>query len=131
MASDGIQSLNLLLRQSSIDDHDQILKSCNVVLQKSKNDLHAQHVKAVALLKLDRYEDSLRVLEAGGESLKQRASLPYAYALYKCGRPKEAADVIERLDSGRGSKHIQAQVVGSSHGILVETRRKYIFKTFS
>jgi signal recognition particle subunit SRP72 len=112
MASGGIQSLSSLLQQSSIDDHQQILKTCNATLQKSKNDLLALHVKAVALLKLDRYEDSLRVLEAGGESLQQKAALEYAYALYKCGRLREAAEVAGRLDSGRGPKHIQAQAVG-------------------
>jgi hypothetical protein len=107
------QSLSSLLQRASIDDHEEVLKSCNAALKKSKNDLQAQHVKVVALLKLDRYEDSLRVLEEGGDALKNAASLEYAYALYKCGNSNEAANIAAKSKSGRGAKHVEAQAVGT------------------
>ncbi|KKA22547.1 Signal recognition particle protein [Rasamsonia emersonii CBS 393.64] len=109
MAAASVQSLSTLLQRASIEDHEEVLKACNAALKKSKNDVHAQHAKAVALLKLDRYDDALRVLEEGGDALKKRASLEYAYALYKCGKWSEAADVAARLGSGRGAKHVEAQ----------------------
>lgn len=106
-----MQSLAALLQRATIDDHEEVLKSCNAALKKSKTDIHAQHVKAVALLKLDRYEDCLRIIEEGGDALKQRASLEYAYALYKVGKLSEALDVAAKLCTGRGAKHVEAQAV--------------------
>ena len=61
------QLLSSLLQRTSIDDHEEVLSSANAVLAKSKGDVQAQHAKVVALLKLDRYEDALRVVEEGGE----------------------------------------------------------------
>ncbi|KAI9931274.1 hypothetical protein ASPWEDRAFT_229844 [Aspergillus wentii DTO 134E9] len=103
------QSLSSLLQRASIDDHDEVLKSCNAALAKSKSDLQAQHVKVVALLKLDRYEDSLRVFEDADDALKKRAALEYAYTLYKCGRLDESIDVVSGLSGGRGAGHLEAQ----------------------
>lgn len=105
------QALSSLLQRASIDDHDEVLTSANDVLAKSKSDLHAQHVKVVALSKLDRYEDSLRVFDGAGDGLKKRAPLEYAYALYKGGKVEEAIDVITRLGGGRGANHLEAQAV--------------------
>ncbi|KAJ5427879.1 Tetratricopeptide-like helical [Penicillium cf. griseofulvum] len=77
------QSLASLLQRASIDDHEEVLQSCNAVLTKSKADLQAQHMKVVALLKLDRYEEALKTFPgSGGDTLKQRAGLEYAYASY-------------------------------------------------
>ena len=104
-------SLTSLLQRATIDDHEEVLKSSNAALAKSKSDLYAQHVKAVALLKLDRYEDSLRVFEEAGDVLKQRVPLEYAYALYKCGQLEEAVAVTTRVDNGRGVRHLEAQAV--------------------
>lgn len=111
MTAGTVQSLAALLQRATIDDHEEVVKSCNAALKKSKNDIHAQHVKAVALLKLDRFEDCLRVIEEGGDALKKRASLEYAYALYKTGKLSEALDVAARLCTGRGAKHLEAQAV--------------------
>ena len=105
------QSLSSLLQRATIDDHNELLASSNAVLAKSKSDPQTQHAKVVALVKLDRYEDSLRVFEEGGDALKKRASLEYAYTLYKCGKSEEAIDVIARLGGGRGSSHLEAQAV--------------------
>lgn len=105
------QSLNSLLQRATIDDHEEVLASANAALAKSKSDLRAQHVKVVALSKIDRYEDSLRVFEEGGDTLKKTAALEYAYALYKCGRLDEAIDTVSRFASGRGASHLEAQAV--------------------
>lgn len=104
-------SLTSLLQRTTIEDHEEVLQSSNAALAKSKSDLYAQHVKVVALLKLDRYEHSLRVFEESGDALKRRASLEYAYALYKCGQLEKAVDVVARVGDGRGAKHLEAQAV--------------------
>ncbi|KKK17888.1 signal recognition particle protein [Aspergillus rambellii] len=88
------QSLSSLLQRATIDDHEEVLRSSDAVLAKSKTNAHAQHVKVVALLKLDRYEDCLRVFEECGDRLKQKAALEYGYALYKCGQPDAAIGVV-------------------------------------
>jgi signal recognition particle subunit SRP72 len=106
-----VQSLRTLLQHSTIEDHDQVLKASNEVLKKSKTDIQAQHSKVVALIKLDRHEDALRVFEDAGDALKEKAAVEYAYALYKCGRLKEAAEVAAKSAAGRGAKHVEAQAV--------------------
>ncbi|KAB8239452.1 signal recognition particle subunit SRP72 [Aspergillus alliaceus] len=103
------QSLSSLLQRTSIDDHEEVLRSSNAALAKSKSDIQAQHVKVVALLKLDRYEDALRVFEEGGDTLKQRAALEYAYTLYKTGNLDEAIDVASQIANDRGARHLEAQ----------------------
>jgi signal recognition particle subunit SRP72 len=108
------QSLSSLLQRASIDDHEEMLSSANAALASSKSDINAQHVKVVALLKLDRYEDCLRVFEEGGDSLKKKAGLEYAYALYKHGQPEEAMNVVSRVTRGRGANHLEAQAVSLS-----------------
>jgi signal recognition particle subunit SRP72 len=107
------QSLSSLLQRASIDDHEEVLRSCDAALAKSRSDLQAQHLKIVALLKLDRYEDCLRVFEDGGDDLKKRAALEYGYALYKSGQPDEAIDVVSNLVNDRGARHLEAQAVCS------------------
>jgi signal recognition particle subunit SRP72 len=105
------QSLSWLLSRASIDDHEQVLQSCDAALAKSKSDLQAQHVKVVALLKLDRYDDCLRVFEDGGDNLKRQAALEYGYALYKSGNPDAAIEVVSGLADERGARHLEAQAV--------------------
>ncbi|KAJ5129343.1 Tetratricopeptide-like helical [Penicillium bovifimosum] len=104
------QSLASLLQRASIDDHEEVIQSCDAVLAKSKSDLKAQHMKVVALLKLDRYEEALKIFEAGGDDLKNSAGLEYAYASYKCGELEEATEALTRTASGRGASHLEAQV---------------------
>jgi signal recognition particle subunit SRP72 len=112
--STNIQSLRSLLQQASITDDAEVLKASNEALKKSKTDAQAQHSKVVALLKLDRYEDSLRVFEDAGDNLKSRAALEYAYALYKSGQLGKAVEVARTVsgEDGRGAKHVEAQAVG-------------------
>lgn len=106
-------SLSSLLGRSTIDDHEEILRAADVALGKSGSDLEARHVKIVALLKLDRFEDALKVLESGGDKLKEKARLEWAYALYKAGNPGKAAEVAKQGDE-RGIRHVEAQAVCKS-----------------
>ena len=107
------KSLSALLQRTSIKDHEEILKACNASLKQSKGDLELQHIKLVALLKLDRYDDALRVLEEGGDLLKQKAPTERAYALYKIGEFEEAKNVAKRISEERGARHVEAQAVCS------------------
>ncbi|KAF2497431.1 hypothetical protein BU16DRAFT_548618 [Lophium mytilinum] len=102
------QSLSALLAQTHLTDHSAVLNAANASLKKSKTDTEAQHVRVVALLNLERYEDTLDAFEKAGEKLKQDAGLEYAYALYRAGRPKEAVEVV-KSDERRGARHVLAQ----------------------
>ena len=103
-------SLSSLLARTTIEDHNEIIKACNAALKSSKNDIKTQHVKVVALLQLNRFDDAVRFFKEAGNPLKDEAQLEYAYALYKTGSLKEAAEVASKVDS-RGAKHLQAQAV--------------------
>ena len=104
------KTLSGLLQRSTIDDDEELLRACNDSLKQSRNDLDAQHAKAVALIKLDRYDDALRVIEQGGNKLKQKAGIENAYALYKIGELAQAREISKSLD-GRGARHVEAQAV--------------------
>ncbi|KAE8447970.1 hypothetical protein EG329_010042 [Mollisiaceae sp. DMI_Dod_QoI] len=109
MASNPTATLTSLLRGSTIEDHDEVLKAANAVLKASKNNPDAIHTRVVALLKLDRFDDALRALDDGGDKLAERCILEKAYALYKTGKLAEA----EQLAQGgkkRGLQHVAAQV---------------------
>lgn len=109
----SLLSLSALLGQSTITDHEQVLEAANVALNKSGKDIEAQHVKVVALLKLDRFDEALKTLDHGGDQLKEKARLEWAYALYKAGRPDRAAEVAKSVAGGdvsdRGMRHVEAQ----------------------
>lgn len=114
MAATGIPSLSTLLNRTTLDDHEEVLKACNASLKQSKGDLEALHVKAVALLKLDRYTDALRIFEEGGDKLKERGLLERAYALYKVGDLEAAKRFAKSVSDNRGARHVEAQAVGDS-----------------
>ncbi|KLJ09933.1 signal recognition particle subunit SRP72 [Blastomyces silverae] len=103
------QRISALLQRSTIDDHEEVIKACNAVLKTSKNDLNALHVKTVALVKLDRFEDAIRVIEDGGDALKKKAPLEWSYALYKVGELEDAIKLAASVGTGRGGKHVEAQ----------------------
>lgn len=105
------KTLTSLLQRSTIDDHDEILRTCNASLKASKGDLDTQHIKFVALLKLDRYDDALRVLEESGDKLKQKSGVERAYALYKVGGLEEAKHIAKGITEDRGARHVEAQAV--------------------
>lgn len=104
-------SLSTLLRQTTLDDHEDVLRAADALLKNSRNDIGAQHVKVVALLKLDRYEDALRILADGGDELGARTILEKAYALYKLGKWEEAEITAAQAPSRRALKHVEAQAV--------------------
>ena len=108
------QPLNALLKRTTIEDHEEVLEACNANLKQSKGNIDVQHAKFVALLKLDRYEDALRVLETGGDRLKQKARFEWAYALYKIGDYEQATAIANGIGDQRGARHVEAQAVRGS-----------------
>jgi signal recognition particle subunit SRP72 len=109
MAANPTATLSSLLRGSTINDHEEVLKAADAVLKSSKNNLDGLHTRIVALLKLDRFHDALRSLDAGGDKLAERCVLEKAYALYKTGQLVGAEKLVEG-SAKRGLKHIAAQV---------------------
>ena len=105
------RSLSALLKQATIEDHEEIIKACNAALKQSKGDQDAQQIKVIALLKLDRYDEALRVLEDGGNALGQRAKLERAYALYKVGDLAQAQEVANSIRDDKAARHVEAQAV--------------------
>jgi signal recognition particle subunit SRP72 len=109
MAMTGSASLSALLQKTTLDDHAEVLKLCNAALKKSKGDTEAQQVKAVALLKLDRYDEALHHFKESGAELKEKAPMEYAYTLYKTGNLDDAAKIASSVGESRGAKHVEAQ----------------------
>ncbi|KAL8827815.1 MAG: hypothetical protein Q9170_006863 [Blastenia crenularia] len=105
----GVPSLDTLLRRTTINDHEEILKACNASLKQNKRAQGTLHAKVVALLKLERYDDALSVLQDGGESLKNEAQLERSYTLYKTGLHQEARNIARNIDDSRGARHVEAQ----------------------
>lgn len=101
--------LTSLLRRTTLTDHEEILHAANAALKTSKTDITARLARIVALLKLDRFGDALRAFDEAGDTLKDKAALEYAYALYKAGDLAKAADVARKAGDGRGLLHVLAQ----------------------
>ncbi|KAI0396199.1 hypothetical protein F5Y17DRAFT_140293 [Xylariaceae sp. FL0594] len=114
--SDPSATLASLLRGSTIQDHDEVLKLANAAIKASrgKKDLDAHHTRVVALLKLDRFEDALRAISDGGDALEGSCVFEKAYALYKSGRIQEARDTIQKAPAteagSRSFRHLHAQI---------------------
>ena len=109
--------LNSLSQTEAEPDHTEILKHANNVIKTSKGDPRALHTKAVALLRLDRHEDALKLFEGPeGKKLAGIADLEHAYCLYKVGKLQEAVELAKGAStsgtSSRALKHISAQAVG-------------------
>lgn len=111
MSSNPAATLTSLLRATTIEDHEDILKASNAVLKTSKADQNALHTRVVALLKLDRFDDALRALDDGGDKLAATCRLEKAYALYKLGNLEDAEKLIPGTAAAdRGLLHVAAQV---------------------
>lgn len=110
--SSTAKTLSALLQQASIDDPEEILKTCNNALKTSKNDPELLHVRFVALVKLDRYDDALQIVKESGDKFKDRAKIERAYALYKTGQLKEAKALAKSITDQRAARHVEAQAVG-------------------
>ncbi|KAL8760520.1 MAG: hypothetical protein Q9184_003299 [Pyrenodesmia sp. 2 TL-2023] len=104
------RSLNSLLQNTSVDDHEEILRASDASLKQSK-DTRSLHAKVVALLKLDKYEDALQILEDGGDALRDEALLERSYALYKTGQLDEARKIAADINNDRGARHVEAQAL--------------------
>ena len=92
------QNLTKLLQQTHLSTDEEVLEAATASLKASTSDetnsTIAQRCRVIALLKLDRFEDAVRVFEKESDSgLKNEASLEYAYALYKMGRWQDAAEL--------------------------------------
>ncbi|KAI2463997.1 hypothetical protein F4781DRAFT_94901 [Annulohypoxylon bovei var. microspora] len=107
-------ALTSLLRASTIQDHDEILKAANAAIKASKRDIDAQRTRVVALLKLDRFDDSLRAIAEGGDSLEKECVFEKSYALYKSGQLEDAEKALETASgdskSSRAFRHLAAQI---------------------
>lgn len=109
--ADPAAALSSLLRASSIQDHDEVLRTANAAIKVSKANLGAHHTRVVALLKLDRFDDALRSLAEGGDQLGQLCLLEKAYALYKTGQLADAEVLIKSVPNPpRSLRHLAAQV---------------------
>ncbi|KAI0532958.1 hypothetical protein GGR58DRAFT_488456 [Xylaria digitata] len=112
--SNPAATLASLLRASTIQDHDEILKLANAAIKASKTDINAQHTRVVALLKLDRFDDALRAIAEGGHALESKCILEKAYALYKTGHLQDARATAEKAPStqadSRSFRHLRAQI---------------------
>lgn len=105
------QSLSELLAWATDGDHIRILKNAEAALENTTTDLETQHIRVVALIKLDRFDDALLAFQAIGTGLKDCASLEYAYVLYKTGSLDEAEIEAAVTPSCRGMRHVLAQAV--------------------
>lgn len=111
MPQDPAAALSSLLKSSTIDDHDEILKAANAAIKANKSDVTSQRTRIVALLKLDRFDDVLRALDEGGSLLETQCLLEKAYALYKTGKLDESTAVLKAAGlSQRSFQHVAAQV---------------------
>lgn len=112
--------LTTLLARSSIEDHSEALAAADAALAADPKSLPAQHTKVIALLRLERYDDALRVIAAGGDTLTRQCVLGQSYALYKTGALHEASELLSKYASGdsdsdsndndRALRHVAAQV---------------------
>lgn len=105
--------LTTLLARSSIEDHSEALAAADAALASDPKSLPAQHTKVIALLRLERYDDALRVIAAGGDALERECVLGKSYALYKNGALHEASELLSKYassDNDRALRHIAAQV---------------------
>ncbi|KFA62770.1 hypothetical protein S40285_07546 [Stachybotrys chlorohalonatus IBT 40285] len=111
MPQDPAAALASLLRSSTIDDHEEVLKAANAALKADKKDFATQHTRVVALLKLDRFDDALRAIAEGGDKLEASCKLEKAYALYKTGKLDDAAALLQSAPADQRSfSHVAAQV---------------------
>ena len=96
-----------LVRDGDVD-HQEIIKLCNAALKGAKKSPEVTQCKIIALLKLDRFDEAVKLYEASGSDLKQTAQLEYAYALYKSGQLEMARDATRNVETP-AARHLEAQ----------------------
>ncbi|KAK9240966.1 hypothetical protein V1525DRAFT_352179 [Lipomyces kononenkoae] len=121
MPKKNTASLPELLEQLSVheqnDEHTKVVDLANRLLNHNSNDIRAKKAKQVALIKLDRYAEALKVFGEDGLNPWELA-LERAYCLYKLGKLESAKDVTDSaIMSGessatqqRGLLHLKAQI---------------------
>lgn len=104
--------LTALLAGTGIEDHSEALSTADAALASDPKSLPAQHTKVTALLRLERYDDALRVIAACGDALEKRCVLGKSYALYKTGALDDASELLKKYEaeSDRALRHVAAQV---------------------
>ncbi|KAI2643258.1 hypothetical protein GGS21DRAFT_6319 [Xylaria nigripes] len=120
--SDPAATLASLLRASTIQDHDEVLKLANAAIKASKGDIDAHQTRIVALLKVDRFDDALRAIADGGDAVESRCIFEKAYALYKIGHLQEARETIEKVPKAQANSrpfcHLRAQIAYRAESFL-------------
>ncbi|KAJ3088934.1 Signal recognition particle core component [Quaeritorhiza haematococci] len=109
-------------------EDDKVIKVCERVLKTSPQDIDAYHVKIVGSIKLENYDQALKLIEAAPDPLPEELIYERAYCLYRLNRLSESLDLIRkactRLGEGDGDdrmdavdretyhqlKHLEAQV---------------------
>ena len=118
MISDPNSRLIKLLASTNITDDSEAYEIATAAVQVNINDQFAHHTRIVALLKLDRFQDVIRVLEHAPSKIQHVCRLEKAYALYKLGSLTSAYHVLESLqannNSERGVNHLAAQLAYKS-----------------
>ena len=115
------KALLTALRNSTITDHQEILDRADAILKETPSDLDAQHIKLVALCKLERYNLAIWYTRRPPYQLGSRGNLARNLALSKYGILEDdqalslnpgafgAADEIS--GDPRGAKHVEAQAL--------------------
>lgn len=100
--------LSGLLKGASLEDHQERLDRADATLRSHPGDLAAAHTKVVALLNLDRFDDAVKAIDAGGPQLQRRCALERAYGLYKAGRLDDAAKAAREGSAATGNSTASA-----------------------
>ncbi|KAJ3315723.1 Signal recognition particle core component [Blyttiomyces sp. JEL0837] len=85
------------------DDHASVLTACDKILKHSKNDLDALNIKVIALIKLDRFEDAVHVLDKAPSALQEELAYEKAYCLHRLQRNEECLKLIAHIRSQVGN----------------------------
>jgi len=113
VSSSGVSLSELLSRlkiASSSNDFETVLQIANDVLKTSPTDSRAAKEKIVALIKLDKYRETLSFLDECSFLNFRDTILERGFALYKLGKGAEAKKALEH-GSGRAIQHVKAQNV--------------------
>lgn len=114
-------SLASLLRKATLDDHEALLQASEQALKSSPTDSQALQVKAIALVKLERYVDALKHF-AQSQSLQKEIPEAYAYCLYRSGKFEEAVEAASGVQNSRGAQHITLQAAYRAEDYAAATK---------
>jgi signal recognition particle subunit SRP72 len=105
----------------STKDYARVLEISNDVLKSSPSDARAAKEKVIALMKLDKYKETLAFLDECAFLDSNDTILERGFCLYKLGRGTEAQRVLEH-GSGRAVEHVQAQNLSFTFVLFAESR---------